>query len=39
MYRTTIEGDHALGGLPIDREASLAARQRIVELRQQMTGR
>lgn len=38
MYRTTIEGDAELGGLPIDAEAVSAAQQRIEALRKEKVG-
>lgn len=39
MYRTTIEGDCELGGLPIDLEAIAGAQERIAALRAEMVGR
>ena len=39
MYRTTIDGDCELGGLPIDREAIAGAQERIAALRAEMVGR
>ena len=38
MYRTTIEGDVELGGLPIDADAVAAAQQRIEALRKEKVG-
>lgn len=39
LYRTTIEGDCELGGLPIDVDTITAAQQRITALRAELVGR
>ena len=38
MYRTTIDGDAEIGGLPLDSDAVTSAQERIANLRKEMLG-